>query len=104
MALFDTNGAIIRRAHRRSPAPFAPEELIAHYVALASELIQAKELRPSGAALALEGALDARTGMVVSLPSLPAWNDFPLGERLTSALDMLARIDTTTNAALAAEL
>ncbi len=95
VALFDAAGAIIRRVQRRSPAPFASDEVIASYASLASELFLASELRPSGAALALEGSPEGGAGFGPCASP---------GERLAAALAMPARIDTTTNAALMAEL
>ena len=57
----------------------------------------------SGIGVTSPGPLDPQTGVVLNPPNLPCWRNFPLGDEVTKAFGIPARIDNDANAAALAE-
>ncbi len=58
---------------------------------------------PGGIGVTSPGPLDPRTGIVLNPPNLPCWRNFRLGEYVTDAFGVPARVDNDANAAALAE-
>ncbi len=57
----------------------------------------------AGIGVTSPGPLDPRTGVVINPPNLPCWGNFPLGEEVSKAFGIAARVDNDANAAALAE-
>lgn len=71
----------------------------------AAEAVLAEHPKASiaGIGVTSPGPLDPRTGVVINPPNLPCWRNFPLGEEVTKAFGIPARVDNDANAAALAE-
>ena len=57
----------------------------------------------AGIGVTSPGPLDPRTGVVINPPNLPCWRNFPLGDEVSKAFGIPARVDNDANAAGLAE-
>lgn len=57
----------------------------------------------AGIGVTSPGPLDPATGVVLNPPNLPCWRNFPLGARVSEALQIPAQLDNDANAAALAE-
>lgn len=100
-------GEIILRRSQTVRLPLDPEAMLAHLAVLANDLLHPRDgvaYRLVGAAFALEAILDAEQGVVLDLPPVGGWGDFPLAARLTTTLGAPSHITSPPNAALLAEI
>jgi glucokinase len=115
----DLGGTRIRAAHLTSDLRVAHREVIPTMPALPVEGIldritaTARSVRAAAAAagdppptaigVSSPGPLDPWRGVIHALPNLPGWEDLPIADRLSAALDLPVTLDRDTNVALLAE-
>lgn len=101
-----TGEIILRRSHSVR-LPLGPNEMLTQITVLAGALCHPSagvEYQIIGVVVALDAVLDAEHGVVLDLPPVAGWEDFPLVARLNSAFGAPTQITTFPNAALLAEI
>ena len=115
----DLGGSRIRVAHLNSDLTVAHREVIPTMPALGVEdaldriITLARAVRaaaeaagdgaPTAVGISSPGPLDPWRGVVHRPPNLPRWEEVPLADRLSAALDLPATLERDTNVALLAE-
>lgn len=94
---------IVARERIRTPGHGEPERVIPAILELASRLAQRTELAVSAAGVAAPGPLDPRSGTVFEVPNLAGWQDVPLAEQLSAALQVPVWVHNDANLAGLAE-
>lgn len=101
-ALAEISGGI-RTATRRSRMPPSPEEAAEQIVGLVAELTANTELRAVGLGIAVNGRVDAATGVIHTLRYATGWEEVALADRVAATMRIPVSLDTATNAAALAE-
>jgi glucokinase len=86
-ALIDRAGKVLKRSAVATEAAAGPDIVIEQLCAVAGEVgegIDRSQL--AGIGVAAPGPLDSETGVVLGIPTIAGFVDFPLAERLTSRL------------------
>lgn len=84
------DGHIVARIPWPSQAQRGPDAMIADFLDAAFRLRQDYPITAVG--VAVGGPLDADQGIVLGPPNLPGWNNIPLRQRLTQALNLPIRV------------
>lgn len=101
-ALVETSQGI-RSATQRGPAPPTPEEAVDQIAGLVAELAASTGQSVAGVGIAVDGRVDAASGVVHTLHFAAEWEDVNLAERVAAAIHAPVRLDSATNAAALAE-
>jgi glucokinase len=112
----DFGGTRIRAAHVSADLRVAHREVIPTMPALGVEAVldritttarsvaaAAVDAPPVAIGISSPGPLDPRQGVIHHLPNLPGWDEVPIAERLSNALDLPATLERDTTVALLAE-
>jgi len=105
-ALATTQGEIVARGRRPTPAQAGPDAVINSVCATINEVLSAKELRPSrlsGIGIAAAGVIDSANGKVIFSPNLPAWHEVPLREAIEQRFGIPAYLGNDANLAALGE-
>ena len=105
-ALFDH--AMKKLAERTSPTPSTagPEGVVEVMAVDAAELIRSTGLdrgQVIGAGIGSPGPLDLQRGLVIAMPNIPGFDDFPIRDRLAQRLGIPAVLENDANAAALGE-
>lgn len=105
VALSDLQGHFLHRIERATGAEEGREAVLDRLV---DSIQQARQAAPSegaciGVGLGSPGPLDPRTGVILSAPNLPGWENVPLQEIMEDRLGMPARLANDGNAAVLGE-
>ncbi len=87
-AIVDSEGKILRRAAQLTDVAGGPQAIVAQMLLLAAEVIGGNRARVKAAGVSSPGPLDSDTGVVLELPTLPGWMNFPLRQTLSEKLQM----------------
>lgn len=75
------DGQVLARASRPTDVAGGPRAIIAQFEALVAEVASRAGGRPlAGIGVSAPGPLDSASGVVLGIPTLPGWQDFPLRE------------------------
>ena len=102
-AVFDPVGEMLTRQAIGTPRTGGPEDVIA---AVLSEIHRATARVPARVAaigVSALGPVDPRTGTIRSAPTLPDFDNVPLGPRIQDALQVPVHVHNDANAAALAE-
>jgi glucokinase len=105
-ALATTQGEIVVRGRRPTPAQAGPDAVINSICATINEVLSAKELRPSrlsGIGIAAAGIIDSANGKVIFSPNLPGWHEVPLREAIEQRFGIPAYLGNDANLAALGE-
>jgi glucokinase len=106
-AIVDEKGKVHGDARGQTPVSGGPEDVAKAMTAALEEAASKAGIEPShllGVGVGSPGTVDAKTGSVSSASNLPDWDGtFPLGERLSSALDTGVRVGNDVQVATDAE-
>jgi glucokinase len=84
-ALVDRQGTIIAHQRIRTHAEEGAEAVIGRIFDLIDTMRDAHPDAPiSGVGIAAPGPLNPATGMMITMPNLPGWDNFPLRDRIAS--------------------
>lgn len=103
LALVDARGEITASRRLETAAEGGPERVVEDLVAAARELIDRASAEVEAVGVGVAGQVDSRRGVVRSAPNLAGWEDFPLAESLTGALDRHAFVINDVSATTVAE-
>ena len=78
VAVVDAAGTILRRNSVPTEVAGGPEAIIAQITSLARNLGGADWERVSTVGVAAPGPLDSDAGVILGIPTLPGWEDYPL--------------------------
>jgi glucokinase len=101
-ALVDVEGRIVRRSERHRHGNDGPAGVIARVVRSAQECLEGRRDRPGSIGIGVAAQIDPATGAVVYAPNL-AWQNFPLGERLSDEMGSEVFVVNDARAATFAE-
>ncbi|HLZ22562.1 MAG TPA: ROK family protein [Ktedonobacterales bacterium] len=93
----------IRSAVRHSPMPLSPEEVVERIAQLVQQLDMETGQPASALGIAVNGQVDAASGVVHMLRYAPGWEDVALAAKVAEATGVPVYLDSTTNAAALAE-
>ena len=105
-ALATTQGEIVARGRRPTPAQAGPDAVINSVCATINEVLSAKELQPSrlsGIGIAAAGIIDSANGKVIFSPNLPGWHEVPLREAIEQRFGIPAYLGNDANLAALGE-
>ena len=93
-ALVDRQGKVMSRAAAATDVEGGPKAIVAQMLQLANEAGFSKSQgRAVGIGICAPGPLDSETGTVISISTLPGWENFPLRDTLTQALGVPAVLE-----------
>lgn len=107
VVLLDVAGEVRHRRQLRTPRANDPDDITALIAASTDRVIRESGVdreRVLGLGLAVPGPIDARAGVVLDPPQLPAWHEVRLRSDLREATGMPVLLDKDVTAAAAAEL
>ena len=107
VVLLDVAGEVRHRRQLRTPRANDPDDMTALIAASTDRVIRESGVdreRVLGLGLAVPGPIDARAGVVLDPPQLPAWHEVRLRSDLREATGMPVLLDKDVTAAAAAEL
>jgi glucokinase len=106
-AVIDGAGKVLGEARHPTPTEGGPDDVAAAMARALREAAEAAEVEPSelaGVGVGSPGDVDEKTGVVSSAKNLPGWEgSFPLGEKLSEALDTRVKIGNDVQVATEAE-
>ncbi len=103
-ALVDRDGNVLAHQRVLTLAQEGPDAVIGRMLALIRAMHSAHpNASICGVGIAAPGPLDPVSGVVVTTPNLPGWDNFPLRERVASALDWPVVIGNDANLAAVGE-
>jgi glucokinase len=77
------NGRVLRKAAARTDVSGGPIAILKQFKKLMSTVCSAKDhSRLAGIGISAPGPLDSETGIIISIPTLPGWESFPLRHAL----------------------
>ena len=83
------DGRVLRRAVARTDVSGGPVAILGQFKQLMSSICSAEDRsRLVGVGIAAPGPLDSETGMIISMPTLPGWELFPLRNILEEDFDL----------------
>jgi glucokinase len=100
-ALVDSQGKIVRRAHRPTQAQGGPRHVVGRIVETVEGLCQAEGLRVEslrGVGLGCAGPLNPKEGIVYHSPNLPGWSHVPVKAWTEEALGVEVVLENDANA------
>jgi glucokinase len=98
--LTDGNGRVLERGSAPAPASEGGDAM----VSVAVSLVQRFSERPTAVGVGAAGVVDHVSGTIVAASSTFAgWTGYPLGERLSAALEVPVHVENDVQAALAGE-
>ncbi|MBK7857018.1 MAG: ROK family protein [Archangiaceae bacterium] len=98
------DGTIVSKGRVPTDVPKGPEQAIERLNALCRQLMaQAGNPEIAVIGIGCGGPLDPRTGVTLTPPNLPGWEDFPVVARVEKGLGKKAFIDNDANAAVLGE-
>jgi glucokinase len=100
-ALVDLDGRIVRRAATATDLA-GPQAVLGQIKRLCIE-IGATEVALIGIGVSAPGPLDSEAGTIITIPTLPGWDDFPLAATLTEAFEKPVALDNDGIAAAIGE-
>jgi glucokinase len=75
------DGQVLARAARPTDMAGGPQAIVAQFEALVAEVTSDADRRSlAGIGISAPGPLDSSSGVVLGIPTLPGWQDFPLRE------------------------
>ncbi len=86
-ALVDASGAVVSRASDATDVLGGPTRVLDQMRRLVAEISAGHE-KVEAAGVCAPGPLDSETGMVLDIPTLPGWRNFPLRDALADALEL----------------
>jgi glucokinase len=87
------DGAVLARAARPTDIAGGPRGVLAQFDALVAEVTAAAEVEPAGIGICAPGPLDSRSGVVLDIPTLPGWRDFPMREAVATRYGLPALLE-----------
>lgn len=110
VSLVDATGRRLVSRRLATAAAEGPAQVAADVAAAAAEVLAEAAEAPgagssgvAGVGVGVAGQVDAPRGIVRSAPNLAGWEDFPLAETLSNALDLPVALTNDVNAAALAE-
>ena len=83
------NGRVLHRTAARTDVSGGPMAILQQFKDLMSVVCNVKDRsRLVGVGIAAPGPLDSDTGIIISMPTLPGWESFPLRSTLEEDLDL----------------
>jgi glucokinase len=102
--LVDPGGRLVRRAAVATDVSGGPRGVLAQMRRLVREIASDDdEAAIAGIGVSSPGPLDTETGTVLSIPTLPGWEDFPLREAVSAAFGRPVVLENDGIAAAAGE-
>lgn len=102
VGIVDRDGVVLQRARATTPADGSADDMLDVIVALADEVRSQSDRPPVVCGVGTGGPM-TRDGATVSPVNIPAWRDFPLRDRLASAVRLPTHIDNDAKALALAE-
>jgi glucokinase len=106
VGLVDRHGSLVGASHIDTRSDEGPERVIERSLSLAGDLLSetgASWRKVEGVGVACAGLVRVSTGVLVTAPNLPDWEDVPLAGILGAATDVDAYLDNDVNAFAYAE-
>jgi glucokinase len=101
-ALVDGSGCVLHERRTATEAEQGPEHVMARLLALADDVCAAAGVARTdlaGVGVGAPGPLDLEAGVVVTMPNLPGWEDFPLRAFAAERLGVPVVLENDANAA-----
>lgn len=92
-ALVDASGTVLARAATLTDVAGGPAGVIGQMKRLVEEVTVTVSGTVAGVGISSPGPLDTAAGIVLHIPTLPGWDDFPLRDRLASELSLSVVIE-----------
>lgn len=92
-ALVDGEGAVLARAATLTDIAGGPAGVLAQMRRLVAEVSGRAQGEVVGVGISSPGPLDTTEGIVLHIPTLPGWDDFPLRDRLAAELSLAVVIE-----------
>jgi glucokinase len=103
-ALVDREGNILAHQRVRTHAAEGPDAVIGRILELISTVHATHpDATVHGVGVAAPGPLNPESGMVITMPNLPGWDDFPLRDRIAAAVNWPVAIGNDANLAAVGE-
>ena len=99
-------GEFLDRVQFATKEAGGPYEVLEKACALMEEMLVARDLTPAdiaAAGISCGGPLDDRTGVIMSPPNLPGWDEIPVTDLLTKRFGFPAYLQNDANACAVAE-
>ncbi len=102
-ALTDAGHGILKRTRRPTMAEFSKEQTFEQIHECIEELLPHAGSAVEGIGVGVPGAIDLKRGIVFHPPNLPAWQEVPLAEILTTRWNIPVRLENDANCAALGE-
>ena len=102
-AIFDPTGQMLTRRAVATPRTGGPDEVIAAVLDQIREATAQHRATVVAVGVSALGPVDPHTGIIRSAPTLPGFDNVPLGQRLHDALQLPVHVHNDANAATIAE-
>ena len=102
-AIFDPTGQMLTRRAVATPRTAGPDEVIAAVLDQIREATAQHRATVVAVGVSALGPVDPHTGIIHSAPTLPGFDNVPLGPRLHDALQLPVHVHNDANAATIAE-
>ena len=102
----ETAAEILAKIRFETSAPGGADETVARLISAARELMNGRSLTADdiiAAGVSCGGPLDSETGVIMSPPNLPGWDNIPLARMVTDALGVPCRVRNDADACALAE-
>jgi glucokinase len=87
------NGEVLARAAQPTDIAGGPAAVLAQFDALVAEVKSAANVAPVGIGICAPGPLDSSSGVVLDIPTLPGWHDFPLRDAVAARYGLPALLE-----------
>jgi glucokinase len=87
------DGVVLARAARPTDTAGGPAAVLAQFDALIAEVRATTAVAPVGIGMCAPGPLDSLTGVVLDIPTLPGWQDFPVRDALAERYGLPALLE-----------
>jgi glucokinase len=103
--LVDSNGIVGKTRSVLTDAKSGPDAVIKQVVDLVSQCLSSNLAGKTvyGIGVGAPGPLDVRTGIVKSMPNLPAWQNYPIRDRLEEHVNLPVQVINDADAACLCE-
>jgi glucokinase len=86
VGLLDEAGAVLARAAALTDVTGGPEAVLAQCLVLIAEVSAGATNAIAAVGISAPGPLDSGAGIILKIPTLPGWDDFPIRDRLQAAV------------------
>jgi glucokinase len=87
------DGVVLARAARPTDTAGGPAAVLVQFDALIAEVGATTAVAPVGIGMCAPGPLDSLTGVVLDIPTLPGWRDFPVRDALAERYGLPALLE-----------